>query len=190
MTSTLGYTAGIAERMYKEFVDGTYLDVETYKNVTNRQQAVDKFTEEYDSYTDDEEGFINEEVDYLSGDDYELIANLDGTYTVTQSVMSFVDDLTAGGFSYKLKDHYTEDGEVDNEYYDNEYITVDDFEWIKLGVAGEHMGDISIWIDPINETIGARDFEERSISKYDGDIYDQLQYLVEEYILLEVNKTY
>ena len=190
MTSTLGYTAGIAEQMYKEFVDGTYLEVETYKNITDRQQAVDKFTEEYDSYTDDEEGFINEEVDYLSGDNYELIANLDGTYTVTQSVMSFVDDLIAGGFNYKLKDHYTEDGEVDDEYYDNYDITVDDFEWIKLGVAGEHMGDISVWIDPINETIGARDFEERSISKYDGDIYDQLQYLVEEYILLEVNKTY
>ena len=115
MTSTLGYTAGIAEQMYKEFVDGTYLDVETYKNITDRQQAVDKFTEEYDSYTDDEEGFINEEVDYLSGDDYELIANLDGTYTVTQSVMSFVDSLIAGGFSYKLKDHYTEDGEVDRK---------------------------------------------------------------------------
>ena len=44
MTSTLGYTAGIAERMYNEFVDGTYLDVETYKNITDRQQAVDKFT--------------------------------------------------------------------------------------------------------------------------------------------------
>ena len=189
MTSTLGYTAGIAEQMYKEFVDGTYLEVETYKNITDRQQAVDKFTEEYDSYTDDEEGFINEEVDYLSGDDYELIANLDGTYTVTQSVMSFVDDLTAGGFNYKLKDRYTEDGEVDDEYYDNYDIAVDDFEWIKLGVAGEHMGDISVWIDPINETIGARDFEERSIAQYDGDIYDQLRYLVEEYILLEVNKT-
>ena len=25
---------------------------------------------------------------------------------------------------------------------------------------------------------------------YDGDIYDQLQYLVEDYILLEVNKTF
>lgn len=184
-----GYTAGVAKKLYDSFAGGTYLQVDTYEPM-ERLEASQKFAKEYnENYTDNLDEFLIEEDDYLSGEQYELFVNEDGSYTVNQTPMCFVDSLVEGGFRYELKDHYTDEGELDLDYYDSMDATVEDIEWIMLGVAGERAGDISVWVDPINETVGGRDFPEKSIAEYDVDIYDQLQYLVNDYILETINNT-
>lgn len=171
-----GYTSGLAERLYNQFKDGTYLDVETYPAGTTREQAVKLFDDEYGMIEPDAE--LAQWLDgslyyyYPTGDDYQVeLIERDGRYVVTQTPANFVASL-AESYTYQLK----EGTDLENGYG----LDASDFEYIHWGVAGEHAGDISVWFDPINLTVGGDDFEPHSVAPYTGDIDDQLSYQVSD----------
>jgi hypothetical protein len=105
---------------------------------------------------------------------------VDGTYTIVQSDSEFVDDLSEGGYQYDL----TPTGE--EKQAQGEELEEDDFNYIRLGVAGEHMGDISVWYDLINDTVGGRDFTDKSVSQFTYEIDDQLDSTLDT-VLYEIN---
>lgn len=176
-----GYTAGVAESLYNGFVKGTYLDVETYKDVS-RETALERFTDDYGTvYGEDEEEFVSGKIDYTYSDEYSIMYDDDThTATISSESINYVNDLATGGYTYKL----TDEGQ---ELFDaGEEVTVDDFEYIRLGVAGERLGDISVWYDIVNDMVGGRDFPERSVSRYNGDISDALD-MARDTIIWEIN---
>lgn len=169
-----GYTSGLAERLYNRFKDGTYLDIETYPAGTTREQAVKLFDDDYGLAESETElaQWLDGSLDYLIGDDYQVeLIERDGRYVVTQTPANFVSSLNES-YTYQLK----EGTDLENGYG----LDASDFEYIHWGVAGEHVGDISVWFDPINLTVGGRDFEPHSVAPYTGDIDDQLSYSVSD----------
>ena len=176
-----GYTAGVAESLYNGFVKGTYLNVETYTDVS-RETALERFTDDYGTvYGDDAQEFVAGKIDYTYSDEYALWYDADTTTaTVTSESISYVNDLATGGYTYQLTNEGQELFDADEE------VTVDDFEYIRLGVAGERLGDISVWYDIMNDMVGGRDFPERSVSRYNGDISDALD-MARDTIIWEIN---
>ena len=177
----MGYTSGVAEQLYKSFKEGTYLTLETYPKMT-REEAVKAFTDDYSVYDEDDiNEFIEGKSDTLYDDEgnnlYELV---DGSYRVDQPEYEFVAGLSEGGYYYDL----TPNGEA--KQLSGEELEEDDFNYIRLGVAGEHLGDISVWYDLINETIGGRDFEEKDVSQYAYQIGDYLSTELDN-LLYEIN---
>lgn len=178
----MGYTSGVAEQLYKSFKEGTYLALDTYPKMT-REEAVKAFTDDYSVYDDEDiKNFIEGKSDSLYDDDnlatlYELV---DGSYRVDQSEYEFVAGLSDGGYHYDLND----EGEAKQQ--DGFELDEDDFNYIRLGVAGEHIGDISVWYDLINETVGGRDFADKSVSQYTDQIDDYLETTLDN-LLYEIN---
>lgn len=177
----MGYTSGVAENLYKSFVDGTYLTIDTYGKM-DKEEALKKFDEEYGADVDSAREFIELDSGYVSGDDdtttlYELA---DGTYRVEQSDADFVEGLMEGGYYYDL----TPDGEA--KQLSGEELEEDDFNYIRLGVAGENIGDISVWYDLINDTVGGRDFSDKSVSQFTYQIDDYLATTLNN-LLYEIN---
>lgn len=161
----MGYTSGVAEELYNSFKNGTYLTVEKYPKMS-REEVATKFEEEYTNWVDDREDFVNKENDYLTSDYYELIAYDDGTYSVEQPAWDYLSDLQQGGYEFTMTDEGAE------KYARGEYLYEGDFESIRLGVAGEHMGMINVWYDLIKETVGGSDFPDKSVSRYNSDLSD------------------
>ena len=177
----MGYTSGVAETLYKKFEDNTYLTLETYPKMS-RKEALKKFDDDYvaDEYSAEE--FEAKNVDYVDSDDYtaSLYEMADGTYTVVQSDSAFVDGLSEGGYQYDL----TPIGE--EKQAQGEELEEEDFNYIRLGVAGEHIGDISVWYDLINDTVGGRDFNDKSVAQFTYQIDDSL-YNTLSNIIYEIN---
>ncbi len=177
----MGYTSGVAEKLYKSFEDGTYLTIDKYGKMS-KEEALKKFDEEYGADVDSTQDFIKHDSGYV--DSYDYIATLneftDGIYHVEQSITDFVDSLMEGGYYYDL----TPDGEA--KQLSGEELEVDDFNYIRLGVAGERMGDISVWYDLINDTVGGRDFADKSVSQFTYQIDDYLATTLDN-LLYEIN---
>ena len=161
----MGYTSGLAEALYNDIKDGTYLTVEKYPKMS-REEAATKFEEEYANYVEDREAFVSGENDYLTSDYYELIAHVDGTYSVEQPAWDYLSDLQQCGYEFTMTDEGAE------KYARGEDLYEDDFESIRLGVAGEHIGMINVWYDLIKETVGGSDFPDKSVSRYNSDLSD------------------
>ena len=177
----MGYTSGVAEKLYKSFEDGTYLVIDTYGKMS-KEDALKKFDEEYGADVDSAQDFIARDTGYVNSDDYTstMYELKDGTYRVEQEDSAFVDGLSEGGYYYDL----TPNGE--EKQLSGEELDEDDFNYIRLGVAGEHIGDISVWYDLINDTVGGRDFADKSVSQFTGDIDDSL-YNTLDNIIYEIN---
>lgn len=168
----MGYTSGVAESLYKSFKDGTYLEIDKYGKI-DKEDALNKFDDDYGADVDSAKDFIEQDYDYVNSDDYtiimyELTDGTDSTYLVEQSEYEFVSGLSEGGYYYDL----TDKGEA--KQLSGEELEADDFNYIRLGVAGEHMGDISVWYDLINDTVGGRDFADKSVSQFTYQIDDYL----------------
>lgn len=178
----MGYTSGVAEQLYKSFKEGTYLALDTYPKMT-REEAAKAFTDDYSVYDEEDiKNFIEGKSYSLYDDDnlatlYELV---DGSYRVDQSEYEFVAGLSEGGYYYDL----TPNGEA--KQLSGEELEEEDFNYIRLGVAGEHVGDISVWYDLINNTVGGRDFEDKSVSAYTSEIDDYLTTELDN-IIYEIN---
>lgn len=177
----MGYTSGVAEKLYKSFEDGTYLTIDTYGKMS-KEEALKKFDEEYGADESSAQDFIELDSGYVDSDDYTatLYALIDGTYRVEQEDITFVESLMEGGYMYDL----TPDGEA--KQLSGEELEEDDFNYIRLGVAGEHMGDISVWYDLINDTVGGRDFADKSVSQFTYQIDDYLATTLDN-LLYEIN---
>ena len=177
----MGYTSGVAEKLFKSFEDGTYLKIDTYGKMS-KEEALKKFDEEYSADDSSAKDFIELDSGYVDNDDYTatLYALIDGTYRVEQEDMTFVESLMEGGYYYDL----TAAGE--EKQLSGEELDEDDFNYIRLGVAGEHIGDISVWYDIINNTVGGRDFADKSVSRYTDQIDDYLATTLDN-LLYEIN---
>lgn len=177
----MGYTSGVAEKLYKSFEDGTYLTIDTYGKMS-KEEALKKFDEEYGADESSAQDFIELDSGYVDSDDYTatLYALIGGTYRVEQEDITFVESLMEGGYMYDL----TPDGEAKQLL--GEELEEDDFNYIRLGVAGEHMGDISVWYDLINDTVGGRDFADKSVSQFTYQIDDYLATTLDN-LLYEIN---
>lgn len=177
----MGYTSGVAESLYKSFKDGTYLTIDTYDKMS-KEEALKKFDEEYGADIDSAQDFIELDSGYVDSDDYTstMYELNDGTYRVEQEDIGFVDSLMEGGYYYDL----TPDGEA--KQLSGDELEEEDFNYIRLGVAGEHMGDISVWYDLINDTVGGRDFDDKSVSQFTYEIDDQLESTLDT-VLYEIN---
>jgi len=177
----MGYTSGVAESLYKSFKDGTYLTIDKYDKMS-KEEALKKFDEEYGADIDSAQDFIELDTGYVDSDDYTstMYELNDGTYRVEQEDIGFVDNLMEGGYYYDL----TPNGEA--KQLSGDELEEEDFNYIRLGVAGEHMGDISVWYDLINDTVGGRDFADKSVSQFTGDIDDYLATTLNN-VLYEIN---
>lgn len=177
----MGYTSGVAEKLYKSFEDGTYLTIDTYGKM-DKEEALKKFDEEYGADVDSAKDFIEKNSEYVISDygTTTLYKIIDGTYLVEQTEADFVDSLMEGGYYYDL----TPDGEA--KQLSGEELEEDDFNYIRLGVAGEHMGDISVWYDLINDTVGGRDFADKSVAQFTYQIDDYLATTLDN-LLYEIN---
>ena len=176
----MGYTSGVAEELYNRFVEGTYLVEDKFENVS-REEALKLFSDDYSEPYDTEEYLANTE-DFVYNEDYSMYYDTDkNEATVYVESFSYVNSLAEGGYAYTL----TPEAQV--RFEDGEEVGEDDFTSIRLAVAGERLGDISVWYDIIKETVGGRDFEERSVSQYNGDIYDNLEEF-KHYIIDEINQ--
>lgn len=165
----MGYTSGVAEALYKSIKDGTYLTIDTYDKIS-KEDALKKFDEEYSADIDSTQDFITRDTGYVNDVYYSstMYEQTDGTYHVEQSDADFVDSLMEGGYYYDL----TPNGEA--KQLSGEELEADDFNYIRLCVAGERMGDISVWYDLINDTVGGRDFADKSVSQFTYQIDDYL----------------
>lgn len=177
----MGYTSGVAEQLYKSFKEGTYLTLDTYPKMT-REEVANKFTEDYDVYDEDDiTDFIKGKTDGLYDDEgFNLYELVDGSYQVDQPEYEFVAGLSEGGYYYDL----TDEGKAKQQ--EGFELDEDDFNYIRLGVAGEHIGDISVWYDLINETVGGRDFEDKDVSQYTYQIGDYLSTELDN-VIYEIN---
>ena len=176
----MGYTSGVAEKLYNGFVEGTYLVEDKFENVS-REEALKLFSDYYGEPYDTEEYLANTE-DYVYIDDYEMFFDdSTKTGTVYSSSFSYVNSLAEGGYAYTLTP------EAQERFEEGLDVEEDDFTSIRLAVAGERLGDISVWYDIVKEAVGGRDFEERSVSQYNGDIYDNLEEF-KHYIIDEINQ--
>jgi len=177
----MGYTSGVAETLYKKFENGTYLTIDKYDKMS-KEEALKKFDEEYGADESSAQDFIELDSGYVDSDDYTatLYTLTDGTYRVEQSDTAFVESLMEGGYMYDL----TPNGE--EKQLSGEEVDKDDFNYIRLGVAGEHIGDISVWYDLINDTIGGRDFEDKSVWQFTSQIDDYLATTLDN-LLYEIN---
>jgi len=177
----MGYTSGVAEKLFKSFEDGTYLTIDTYDKMS-KEEALDKFDEDYSADVNSAQDFIELDSGYVDSDDYTstMYELNDGTYRVEREDIGFVDSLMEGGYYYDL----TPNGEAKQLL--GEELEEDDFNYIRLGVAGEHMGDISVWYDLINDTVGGRDFADKSVSQFTYQIDDYLATTLDN-LLYEIN---
>mgnify|MGYP003362277546 CR=1 FL=1 len=177
----MGYTSGVAEKLYKSFEDGTYLTIDTYGKI-DKEDALKKFDGEYGADEDSAKDFIERDTGYVNDVYYSLTMSemTDGTYRVEQSDADFVEGLMEGGYYYDL----TPNGE--EKQLSGEELEEDDFNYIRLGVAGERMGDISVWYDLINDTVGGRDFADKSVSQFTYQIDDYLATTLDN-LLYEIN---
>lgn len=177
----MGYTSGAAENLYKHFEDGTYLQIDTYGKMS-KEEALKRFDEEYGADESSAQDFIELDSGYVDSDDYTatLYKLIDGTYSVDQEDITFVESLMEGGYMYDLNPN----GEA--KQLAGEELEEDDFNYIRLGVAGEHIGDISVWYDLINDTVGGRDFADKSVSQYTDQIDDYLATTLDN-LLYEIN---
>ena len=177
----MGYTSGAAEKLYKSFEDGTYLTIDKYGKMS-KEEALEKFDEEYGADGSSAKDFIELDSGYVDSDDYTatLYKLIDGTYSVDQEDITFVESLMEGGYMYDLNPN----GEA--KQLAGEELEEDDFNYIRLGVAGEHIGDISVWYDLINDTVGGRDFADKSVSQYTDQIDDYLATTLDN-LLYEIN---
>ena len=176
----MGYTSGVAEKLYNGFVEGTYLVEDKFENVS-REEALKLFSDNYgEPY--DTKGYLSSEDDFTYIEDYELYYDNDTKVgTVYQSGWHYVTNLLDNGYTYTLTQ------EAQERFDEGLYVDEDDFTSIRLAVAGERLGDISVWYDIVKETVGGRDFEERSVANYNGDIYDTLEEF-KHYIIDEINQ--
>ena len=177
----MGYTSGVAEALYNDIKDGTYLTIDTYDKMS-KEEALKLFDEEYGADESSAQDFIEQDTGYVNSDDYtSAMYDLnDGTYRVEQEDIGFVDSLMEGGYYYDL----TDNGEA--KQLSGDELEEDDFNYIRLGVAGEHMGDISVWYDLINDTVGGRDFADKSVSQFTYQIDDYLETTLDN-LLYEIN---
>lgn len=177
----MGYTSGVAEKLYKRFENGTYLTIDTYGKMS-KEEALKKFDEEYGADESSAQEFIESDSGYVDNDDYTatMYSLIDGTYRVEQEDITFVESLMEGGYYYDL----TAAGE--EKQLSGEELEEEDFNYIRLGVAGEHIGDISVWYDLINNTVGGRDFADKSVSQYTDQIDDYLATTLDN-LLYEIN---
>jgi len=177
----MGYTSGVAEKLYKSIKDGTYLTIDTYGKMS-KEEALKRFDEEYGADESSAQDFIELDSGYVDSDDYTstMYGLNDGTYRIEQEDITFVDSLMEGGYYYDL----TPNGEA--KQLSGEELEEDDFNYIRLGVAGEHMGDISVWYDLINDTVGGRDFADKSVSQFTYQIDDYLSTTLDN-LLYEIN---
>ena len=176
----MGYTSGIAEKLYNEFVEGTYL-VDEKRAFNSREDALKWFSDDYgEPYN--YETFVSGEDEIVSIEDYYMYYDNDtNEATVYEESFNYVNSLAEGGYTYTLTP------EAQERFDEGLDVDEDDFTSIRLAVAGERLGDISVWYDIVKETVGGRDFEERSVSQYNGDIYDTLEEF-KHYIIDEINQ--
>lgn len=177
----MGYTSGLAEALYNDIKDGTYLTIDTYDKMS-KEEALKLFDEYYGADESSAQDFIEQDTGYVNDVYFKLTMSelTDGTYRVEQSDDDFVDSLMEGGYYYDL----TDKGEA--KQLSGEELEADDFNYIRLGVAGERMGDISVWYDLINDTVGGRDFSDKSVSQFTYQIDDYLSITLDN-LLYEIN---
>lgn len=133
---TMGYTEGIARNMSEQSLNGSlfedYYEFETLDEL--KKFLLDEFDYELtDDTTEDELGNINDE---LMLDEYDWVTvDLDDlTVTAELDMFNWINDNSMGGLYY---------------IHNSEHELVG----VRMGVAGEHLGSVSVWLDTFNGTV-------------------------------------
>lgn len=156
-----GYTDGIAKRMSEASMKGEMFQLDSYKvntgDYTTLLNAVNDWlnTDGNDYTGTDSEKFDQLINDINSGDfdDLESFNFYDNVLTVDCDVFTFIDDNSQGGLEYIV------DG-------DKNLLGA------RLGVAGEHLGSVSVWLDTQRGVV-TQDGESYPISAEDLDALNE-----------------
>ena len=132
---SLGYTEGIARNMSEQSLNGSlfedYYEFETLDEM--KKFLSDEFDYDLDKADEDDLDNINDD---LMLDDYDIIEvdvdNLE--VNVEYDMINWINDNSMGGLYY-----------IHN--WDRELVGV------RMGVAGEHLGSVSVWLDTFNGTV-------------------------------------
>lgn len=133
---SLGYTEGIARSMSEQSLNGSlfedYYEFETLDEL--KKFLLDEFDYELtDDITEDKLDDINED---LMLDEYEWITvDLDDlSVTAEADMINWINDNSMGGLYY---------------IFDSNRELVG----VRMGVAGEHLGSVSVWLDTFKGTV-------------------------------------
>ena len=132
---TMGYTEGIAKSMSEQSLNGSlFFDTYDFETIDELKKFLsDEF--DYDLDTADEEDLDNINDDLML-DDYDIIEvdvdNLE--VNVEYDMINWINDNSMGGLYY---------------IFDSNRELVG----VRMGVAGEHLGSVSVWLDTFNGTV-------------------------------------
>lgn len=159
----LGYTKGVAENIYKQSQD-LGIGNKFFKFENDVEEIWEELSDEIDIYNTDE----LKEFGIAFTDSYNVYLEDKGVLAVANALY-LIDDLSQGGLEYYIKD--------------NEIVGM----W--LGVAGEHLGQVSVWIDTFKGTVNDTDGNTFKLTDEDIDRINEFysEYLDENEIFTGVN---
>lgn len=133
---TMGYTEGIARNMSEQSLNGSlFEDTYEFETIDELKKFLsDEFDYELtDDTTEDELDNINDD---LMLDDYDIIeVDIDNLeVNVEYDMLTWINDNSMGGLYY---------------IFDSNRELVG----VRMGVAGEHLGSVSVWLDTFNGTV-------------------------------------
>ena len=132
---TMGYTEGIARNMSEQSLNGSLFE-ETYEFET--LDELKKFLSEEFGYDLDkaDDGELDNINDELMFEEYDVIeVDVDNLTVTTETNMAYwIEENSMGGLYY-----------IHNS--DRELVGV------RMGVAGEHIGSVSVWLDTFSGTV-------------------------------------
>lgn len=132
---TMGYTEGIARNMSKQSLNGSlFWDTYEFENIDELKKFLsDEFDYDLDTADEDDLDNINDD---LMLDDYDIIEvdvdNLE--VNVEYDMINWINDNSMGGLYY---------------IFDSNRELVG----VRMGVAGEHLGFVSVWLDTFKGTV-------------------------------------
>ena len=132
---SLGYTEGIAKSMSEQSLNGSlFCDTYDFETIDELKKFLsDEFDYDLDTADEDDLENINDD---LMLDDYDIIGvdvdNLE--VNVEYDMINWINDNSMGGLYY---------------IFDSNRELVG----VRMGVAGEHLGSVSVWLDTFKGTV-------------------------------------
>ena len=132
---SLGYTEGIARNMSEQSLNGSlFWDTYEFETIDELKKFLsDEFDYDLDTADEDDLDNINDD---LMLDDYDIIEvdvdNLE--VNVEYDMINWINDNSMGGLYY---------------IFDSNRELVG----VRMGVAGEHLGSVSVWLDTFKGTV-------------------------------------
>ena len=132
---TMGYTEGIARNMSEQSLNGSLFEENyAFETVNELKKFLsDEFDYDLDKADEDDLDNINDD---LMLDDYDIIEvdleNLE--VNVEYNMLNWINDNSMGGLYY---------------IFDSTRELVG----VRMGVAGEHLGSVSVWLDTFKGTV-------------------------------------